>query len=86
MHGLTTQYARKDIRKYSFAVRFVEPRNQLPNSIRQAESKEAFKRALKQRKKSYSMVYNSPASRFIDDECSGENVKQMQGGRPKRHT
>jgi hypothetical protein len=32
-------------------VRVVEPWNQLPHSIKQTESKEAFKRALKQRKK-----------------------------------
>jgi hypothetical protein len=32
-------------------VRVVEPWRQLPNSIKQAESKKAFKRALKQRKK-----------------------------------
>jgi hypothetical protein len=40
-----------NIRKYSFAVRVVEPRNPLPDSIKQAQSKEAFKRALKHRKK-----------------------------------
>ena len=48
MHGLTNntvRYARRDIRKNSFAVRVVEP--WMPDSIKQAESKEAFKRALK---------------------------------------
>jgi hypothetical protein len=48
---LTKQYARRNIRINSFAVRVVEPWNQLPDSIKQAESKEAFKRALKQLEK-----------------------------------
>jgi hypothetical protein len=52
VHGLTNntvRYARRDIRKNSFAVRTVEP--WMPDSIKQAESKEAFKRALKQLEK-----------------------------------
>ncbi len=49
MHGFTSQYIWTDTKKYSFAV--VEPRNPLPDSIKQAQSKEAFKRALKHRKK-----------------------------------
>ncbi len=49
VHGLTNntvRYARRDTRKNSSAVRVVEP--WMPDSIKQAESKEAFKRALKQ--------------------------------------
>jgi hypothetical protein len=44
---LTMQYARTDIRKYSFTVRVVEPWNQLPDSVKQAADKEAFKKAMK---------------------------------------
>jgi hypothetical protein len=32
------------------------------------------------------IVYKSPAGRLIHDGCSDENVKQMQGGRPKGKT
>ncbi len=60
-------------RKYSLAVRVVEPWNQLPDSIKYAESKEAFKRALKLRKKIVA-AKNSPAGRLINDECSGEEI------------
>jgi hypothetical protein len=35
------------IRIYLFAVRVVEPWNQLPDSVKQAAVKEAFKRAMK---------------------------------------
>jgi hypothetical protein len=50
-HGSNAPQTSDDIRKYSFSVRVVKPLNQLPDSIKQAESKEAFKKALKQRKK-----------------------------------
>jgi hypothetical protein len=46
-NGLTTQYARTDVRKYSFAVRVVDKWNRLPESVRTATSKETFKRELK---------------------------------------
>ncbi len=50
-HGLTVQYARTDIKKkYFFAVRVVKPWNQLPDSVKQAADKEAFKRAMKKLK------------------------------------
>jgi hypothetical protein len=44
---ITVQYAKTDIRKYFFAVRVVEPWNQLPDSFKQAANKEAFLRAMK---------------------------------------
>jgi hypothetical protein len=46
-NGLATQYARTDLRKYSFAVRVADKRNRLPESVRTATSKETFKRELK---------------------------------------
>jgi hypothetical protein len=46
-HGLVVQFARTDIRKYSFAVRVVEPWNRLPDTLKKAASKEAFKREWK---------------------------------------
>jgi ribonuclease P/MRP protein subunit RPP40 len=49
-HGLATQYARTDIRTYSFAVRVVGSWNQLPEAARTAQGKEAFKRSLRQTK------------------------------------
>ena len=50
-YGLTTQFARTDIRKYSFGVRVVEEWNKLPESVKQAPSKEAFKSRLKHSKR-----------------------------------
>jgi ribonuclease P/MRP protein subunit RPP40 len=48
-HGLAVQFARTDIRKYSFAVRVVEPWNRLlPDTLKKAASKEAFKREWRQ--------------------------------------
>jgi hypothetical protein len=44
-HGLATQYARTDVRKYSLAVRVVDSWNQLPEAARTAQGKEAFKRS-----------------------------------------
>ncbi len=49
-HCLVTQYARTDVRKYSFAVRVVDSWNQLPEAARTAQGKEAFKRSLRQTK------------------------------------
>ena len=46
-NGLATQYARTDVRKYSFAVRVADKWNRLPESVRTATSKETFKRELK---------------------------------------
>jgi len=46
-HGLTTQYSRTHIRKYSFGVRTVEAWNKLPDHVRQAPNKEIFKSRLK---------------------------------------
>jgi hypothetical protein len=43
VHGLATQYASTDVRKYSFAVRVVDSWNQLPEAARMAQGKEAFK-------------------------------------------
>jgi hypothetical protein len=48
VHGLATQYARIDVRMYSFVVRVVDSWNQLPESVRMAQGKEAFKRGLRQ--------------------------------------
>jgi len=48
--GLTTQYSRTNIRKYSFGVRIVEDWNKLPDHVRQAPNKETFKSRLKQSK------------------------------------
>jgi hypothetical protein len=50
-HGLAVQFARTDIRKYSFAVRVVEPWNRLPDTLKKAASKEAFKREWRQLRK-----------------------------------
>ncbi len=49
--GLAVQFARTDIRKYSFAVKVVEPWNRLPDTPKKAASKEAFKREWKQLRK-----------------------------------
>jgi hypothetical protein len=49
-HGLAVQYARTDTRKYSFTVRVVDPWNRLPDTVKTAPTKEAFKRELKQSK------------------------------------
>jgi hypothetical protein len=46
--GLVSQYARTDIRKHSFAVRTVENRNSLPDSIKAEVRQETFKQRLKQ--------------------------------------
>ncbi len=48
-------------------MRVVEPWNQLPDSIKQAESKEGFEEIV--------TAFNSPAGRLTDDKYSGENVK-----------
>jgi ribonuclease P/MRP protein subunit RPP40 len=50
-HGLAVQFARTDIIKYSFAVRVVEPWNRLPDTLKKAASKEAFKREWRQLRK-----------------------------------
>ncbi len=42
-HGLAVQYARTDTRKYSFSVRVVDPWNRLPDPVKTAPTKEAFK-------------------------------------------
>jgi hypothetical protein len=47
-HGLAAQYARTDIRKYSFPVRVVESWNRLPDQVKMITSKDAFKRMLRQ--------------------------------------
>ncbi len=47
-HGLAAQYARTDVRKYSFPVRVVESWNRLPESVKTTTSKDAFKRMLRQ--------------------------------------
>jgi hypothetical protein len=72
VHGLTTQqFAWKDNRKYSYAVKVVGPWNQLPDSIKQAESKEAFNQEGFETTEEIVTAYNSPAGRLIDGECSG---------------
>lgn len=48
--GLAVQYARTDIRKYSYTVRAAEAWNRLPDAVRQAPSREAFKSRLKGQK------------------------------------
>jgi hypothetical protein len=58
---------------------------QIPIKQEQTESKEAFKRDFETKEETV-IAYNSPADRLINDKCSGENVKQMQGGRPTRQT
>jgi hypothetical protein len=50
VHGLAVQYARTDTRKYSFSVRVVDPWNHLPDTVKTAPTKEAFKRELKHSK------------------------------------
>jgi hypothetical protein len=51
-HGLAlaVKYARTDTRKYSFSVRVVDPWNHLPDTVKTAPTKEAFKRELKHSK------------------------------------
>ena len=49
-HGLVTQFARTDPRKYSFAVRTVEVWNNLPDDTKRAKTKDAFKARLKDRR------------------------------------
>jgi hypothetical protein len=49
-HGLGVQYARTDPRKYSFAMRSVEPWNRLPEEIKTATNSEVFRSRLKKRK------------------------------------
>jgi hypothetical protein len=45
--GLSVRYSRTDPRKYSFAMRTVEPWNKLPESVKEAPSGEAFRSRLK---------------------------------------
>jgi hypothetical protein len=45
--GLSVRYSRTDPRKYSFAMRTVEPWNNLPESVKEAPSGEAFRSRLK---------------------------------------
>jgi hypothetical protein len=47
-HGLAAQYARTDVRKFSFPVRVVESWNRLPDNVKTTTSKDAFKRMLRQ--------------------------------------
>jgi hypothetical protein len=47
-HGLAAQYARTDIRKYSFPVRVVESWDRLPDQVKTTTSKDVFKRMLRQ--------------------------------------
>jgi hypothetical protein len=42
-HGQGVQYARTDPRKYSFAMRSVEPWNRLPEEIKTATNSEVFR-------------------------------------------
>jgi hypothetical protein len=49
-HGLAVQYARTETRKYSFTVRVVDPWNRLPDTVKTAPIREAFKRELKHSK------------------------------------
>jgi len=46
-NSLAGQFARTDVRKYSFSVRVVDGWNSLPDNVRAAENQEAFKRGLK---------------------------------------
>jgi hypothetical protein len=50
-HGLMVQYARTDVRKYSFAVRTIEGWNNLPEELKQAKTSEAFKSGIKKLRK-----------------------------------
>jgi hypothetical protein len=45
-YGLTVQYARTDPSKFSFTMRTVEPWNRLPEEIKTATNREAFKSRL----------------------------------------
>ncbi len=45
-YGLRVQYARTDPRKFSFTMRTVEPWNRLPEKIKTATNREAFKSRL----------------------------------------
>jgi hypothetical protein len=66
----TVQHARTDIRKNLFAVRDAELWIQLPDSIKQAESKEGFETT-----EAIFTAHTSPVWRLIDDNCSGEKWK-----------
>jgi len=46
-HGLAVQFARTDPRKYSFSVRTVEKWNKLPEEVRAAPSRTAFRDMMK---------------------------------------
>jgi hypothetical protein len=50
-HGLRVQYARTDPRKFSFTMRTVEPWNRLPEEIKTAKDREAFRSRLKKHQK-----------------------------------
>jgi len=45
--ALAGQFARTDVRKYSFAVRVTDSRNGLPDNVRGAENQDQFKQRLK---------------------------------------
>ncbi len=44
---IASQYARKDIRKESFAIRVVETWNRLPDRVKLTEKPESFKKEFK---------------------------------------
>ena len=50
-NSLSSQFARTDIRKYSFAVRTVDKWNNLPDTVRQAETQLSFNSKLKRKQK-----------------------------------
>ena len=52
--SLIGQKAKTDPRKYSFAVRVVDPWNALPDSVREAKTQDEFKRKLKALRKKQS--------------------------------
>jgi hypothetical protein len=45
--GLSVRYSRTDPRKYSFAMRTVEPWNKVPDSVKEAPSGKEFRSRLK---------------------------------------
>jgi hypothetical protein len=49
-YRLVQKFARTDPRKYSFAVRVVDPWNRLPDDLKLANSKEHFKAKMKRLK------------------------------------
>jgi hypothetical protein len=80
MRFLAKMYLTNSNKKHPHVAKFsVHP--QIFIILEQTEGKEGFETTEEK-----ITAYNSPAGRFIDDECSGEKVKLMQCGRPQQQT